>query len=186
MTFKLLNKSEVEKIYNSHMINDFPENELKPISSIFEMMDDNSYEPLGIMEEGNLIGYAFNLILNGTNYILLDYLAIFNELRGKALGSRTLSALKKEYPDKVIFIESENPEFMEEKYVPKKRMKFYQKNGCIDTFVRSEIWGAPYINMYISNMDTSLTKSDCMSAIKGFYKYMIKNEKLYNEKVKIN
>ena len=74
---------------------------------------------------------------------------------------------------------------MEEKDVPKKRMKFYQKNGCTDTFVRSEIWGAPYINMYISNMDISLTKSDCMSAIKGFYKYMIKNEKLYNEKVKI-
>ena len=185
MELILLNKDEVKKIYFTKMTEDFPENELKPLNSIFKMMDDGAYDPLAVVENNKIIGYAFIAKLKNTNYILLDYLAIFIEYRQKSAGSRVLAALKSLYSDKIIFIESENPDFMDKKEIPNRRLNFYKRNNCVDTNVLSVIWDAPYINMYLTNMDIKLDTSVCLEAISGFYKYMIKNEETYKKHVKI-
>lgn len=65
---KLLNLDEIRNIYQTRMVIDFPEAELKPLKYIIEAVNAGIYECLGLYENEECIGYTF-LVRQGNNYL---------------------------------------------------------------------------------------------------------------------
>ena len=89
-----LSISDIEFIYKNYMINDFPKDELKPLSMIKKSISKNQYVCLGIYSHEELSGYAFFVCLD--KFCLLDYFAILSDRRGTGIGSSFLELLKNE------------------------------------------------------------------------------------------
>ena len=84
MNVKILTKQQVEFIYKTSMMFDFPDDERKPLSMILEAMDKGVYECLGLMEEEEILGYAFFYKMD-KDY-LFDFLAMTRDNRNKGYG----------------------------------------------------------------------------------------------------
>ena len=57
-TVKVLTEREIAEIYNTYMKQDFPPNELKPLSHILRSMEKGYGFCLGLHEKAGLAGYA--------------------------------------------------------------------------------------------------------------------------------
>ena len=112
MELRLCNKKEIESIYNNHIINDFPPNEVKPLKRILYLAENGLYFVYGIYEDEKLISYAFVSGAPNCDYVLLDYLAVVSGRRGIGIGSRAMKLLKEEIckTHEGILLESENPD----------------------------------------------------------------------------
>lgn len=132
-TFRKVEIIEFEFIYNSWMINDFPENELKKLDHIKEIFKQGKYECIVMEEDGQIKAYACFLWLKPTVKIL-DYLAVVSDTRGKGYGSQLLNWLKEGKGKSEIIVESEDPNFTvddKEKIIRERRISFYEKNGLM-------------------------------------------------------
>ena len=180
---QIMKIEELTQVYNNYLLKDFPPDEVKPLSAMEAMIEKGCYEPLAIICDEQACGYALMTLIPKCDYVLLDYLSIYPDMRGKSLGSHALSALKEYYSTKSIFIESENPDFLTDKVQAIKRLAFYERNGVNDSQVLSTIWGVHYINYYLGS-DT-LSPDYCKTAIETIYKTMIPNDNVRQEKVKV-
>ena len=71
--------------------------------------EENRYFPYGYYEEGRLIAYAF--FLRSGSFLLLDYYAVLEEVRGLGKGSEILGLMKSHLKEgETIFIETEQPD----------------------------------------------------------------------------
>lgn len=146
MRLERLYKSQVEEIYKTKMQEDFPADEIKPLKAILKGIDKGIYEPCGLFEDSELIGYAFFVKL-GSDY-LLDYLAVHSDMRNKGVGS-TAVMLIADYlkeADNVV-VEVEDPDYATdpaEKDLQTRRYNFYLRNGCTDTGLRVKCFGVPF------------------------------------------
>jgi uncharacterized membrane protein YheB (UPF0754 family) len=77
------------------------------------------------------IGFLFDLL--GSDFLLLDYLAVKENHRGKQIGEQLLEFLKSysKRHNKHLLMEVDDPEFGEDKTSKLKRIAFYQKNGAL-------------------------------------------------------
>lgn len=147
MKLSSLNKKQIETIYQERMKIDFPPSELKPLSMIYDAIEQGIYECLGLMDETDIVGYAY-LIRKEDDY-LIDYLAVYPDRRNAGLGGEMLRLLG-EYlaqADSIIG-EVENPEFAEDEADRKlqtRRYGFYMRNGFRDSGVRVTCFGVPFI-----------------------------------------
>lgn len=130
MQLKLLNREELETVYEQNLCRDFPREELKPLAVIHRLREGGGYEPFGVLDEtGALLGYAF--LWRTGDYLLLDYLGVVQERRSQGLGGGILSLLQKECSQWAgILIESEAPTGGAEDATQRRRLAFYQRNGC--------------------------------------------------------
>jgi probable selenium-dependent hydroxylase accessory protein YqeC len=153
MKIRLLNAEEVRDIYQTHLVNSFPRSEVKPLENILRMMELERYECLGLFEDNELRGYAYLVVDQESGYLLLDYLAVVSDRRGCGYGSRMLKELRAWYQDwNGIFIESEalrTSANEDELVVRRRRLDFYEKNGCELTCVKTEVYGVEYSIFYI-------------------------------------
>ena len=86
---------------------------------------------------------GFAITLNGTDAVMLDYLAVADHARGKGAGSFILKTLLNAYNDKGFFTEIES---IYEKDIPnlyerEKRRGFYIKNGLLPLYVTADVFG---------------------------------------------
>lgn len=81
-TVKVLTEREIAEIYNTYMKQDFPPNELKPLSHILRSMEKGYGFCLGLHEKAGLAGYAVFVLCEETGCALLDYFAILKDRRG--------------------------------------------------------------------------------------------------------
>lgn len=181
MNAEIMTKEQLKNTYETRLIHTFPENEVKPLSSMYGLMDKSCYDPIIFSDNGNSIGYALMAKVPDSDFMLLDYLEIFSEYRSLGYGGKILSFLKEIYPDKTIYIESENPVFYEDKEKCIRRLKFYENNGCRDTNVYSRIWDADYKNLYLSKRAPSLSEN--ISAINRIYEMFISDPIIREKKV---
>ena len=141
-----LSKEQLENIYRTYMQKDFPADELKPLPMLLKAMDDGHYDALGLMEEGEIRGYALFHRLH-KDY-LFDYLAVVDGNRNSGTGSIFLKMIQEHYKDAdSIFGEVEDPDFAkteEERKLQERRIGFYQRNGYIDTGVKVQLYGVNY------------------------------------------
>lgn len=149
MRLENLNREEIRRVYEERMKEDFPPNELKPLSMLYDGLDQGRYICFGLKEKENIIGYCY-LLKNGDDY-LIDYLAIYPDRRNHGLGGKTLESvsdyLAKEGARSIIG-EVENPEFAtseEERHLQTRRFGFYMRNGFRDTGVKVECFKAHFI-----------------------------------------
>ena len=131
MVFRNLSESDFESIYYQHMVNDFPENELKEIEMIKRAFKKGKYACVVMEEDSEIRAYAcFSWVHPEVQ--ILDYLAVVSDIRGKGYGSQLLHWLKENPEVKEIILESEDPNFSKdeiEKEIRTRRLSFYQKNG---------------------------------------------------------
>lgn len=146
---KAMNTKEITQIYEFRMRYDFPVQELKPLENIIGMMERGMYESLSVIDGYEQVGYALVLLLKESPYVLLDYLGIFSEARNRGFGGRVLSALSEYYRDRTLIIESEYPADAPDEKMAERRLRFYRRNGAMDTGVESMVYGAHYMNFIL-------------------------------------
>lgn len=142
---QLLNLNECRQIYEWHLVNHFPADEVKPFYIIEKCLEEGSYLPYGFYEEGRLVAYAY--MLKKGSYFLLDYLAVLEEIRGQGKGSEILSIIKKELGEKeTVFIEAEcpDPHEPEIRETQVRRIRFYLRNGAKEAGLMWSAFGVPY------------------------------------------
>ena len=175
---KNLDTQQIKAVYHKLMINDFPDNEIKPFSSIERGLAENRYDCIGLFEGKKLLGYAFfaTLKTDDMTAYLLDYLAIEKNRRNTGLGSEFF-ALLSGYLQKasIVLLETENPEYAvnaQEKQIQTARINFYKKNNCADTGITACVFGAEY-NIYKITAKSDFTKDEIREIYLAIYRRLV-------------
>ena len=191
---------EVAAVYEGHMRKDFPASELKPLSSIRRMQAEGIYDCLGFYEGDVLVAYAFFVADRGRGYLLLDYLAVCGPYRGGGYGSRCLEKIKGFYKEENgILLECESRKSAKgeaELTERERRIRFYLRNGCVETGVMSLLFGVEFEILYLAKKnDTSPTaegfrktdgagQSNVAGELERLYRKMLP-ENIYEKQVRI-
>ena len=146
ITRRLDDFSQIETLYNTRLKKDFPPNELRPLDSLRISWTENAYDCYGLFDGDKIAGYAF-FVRRGNDY-LFDYFAIAEERRDEGLGSvflRQLSECMREAD--CIVGEVENPDTAETEELRRqreRRLRFYLRNGFLETELTSVVFGVNY------------------------------------------
>lgn len=175
MNLKLLDKELISDIYNRYMVNDFPEDELKPLEIILNAVEEGFYFCYGLLDGDNIYGYIYLESMPQTKDYLIDYLAVVKGYRNSGYGSQMIRLLGEVLADATAIVaEVENPEYassVEEKAIQNKRYEFYIRNGFRDTGVRVRCFGVPFIlietgeGLFHSQDDMRILYNDLYKAI---------------------
>lgn len=170
MELRILNKGEVKALYNAEMKRAFPPSELKPLSAIEGMRDAGRYEPLGLFEGAELLGYAFMWLEPGVPFALLDYLGVMEGRRGGGLGTACLDLLAERYHAcRGVFGESEgvtspDPAAAD---VQRRRLDFYYRNGFRYGGYDCALYGVHYETLIRGDED--VTAEELLAAHRTIY-----------------
>ena len=145
-----LTREEVRRLYRERMKDDFPANELKPLSMLEKAMDRGDYLTLGAFipdrPDSGPAAYAF--FAAPGDAALFDYLAVRRDLRDCGVGSAFLRALSPTLDRfRTVLLESDDPDSAAEEGERTRRLRrlaFYERNGLRDTGVRGSVFGADY------------------------------------------
>lgn len=161
MEIKKLEIDEVVKVYEERLVIDFPLEEQKPLSVITSLMKRGLYLCYGLFDKDDMVAYGFFACMGGYRDILIDYLAVSANTRGKGYGSQFLALMKEELKDfdSIIFeVESgKSAKTCEEVEICQKRLKFYRRNGLKDSSLRLSLFG---IDMKLLYLPLSMTPSE--------------------------
>jgi GNAT superfamily N-acetyltransferase len=144
--FTKLNTKQITDIYNTYMVNDFPPDELKPLTHILKMVEKGLCTGYALYSEGRVLSY-FTLCQKG-EYILVDYLAVNPEMRGQGIGTKTLESLKELAGNNYILIECEDvsaTQNREEQIIRSRRIAFYRRAGFALTKEKAKLFGVDYV-----------------------------------------
>lgn len=140
LTLRPLGDAETRLLYEHRMKRDFPLSELKSLSAIQTMREKGIYDVLGAYDDGTFAAYALMYCPKEGRILLLDYLAVEPELRGRGIGSTMMGLLRAYYAGKAdaLMIECERPKAAPDEQTARKRIRFYVDAGAMLTNVR--IW----------------------------------------------
>jgi predicted N-acetyltransferase YhbS len=119
---------EVFKIYQSS----FPAKERQTLETLEIRLKENKEVLFAAKFQNEIVGIGFLFDLLGSDFLLLDYLAVKENYRGKQIGEALFSHLKNyaRLQKKHLLMEVDDPEFGDDKPYRFKRLAFYQKNGA--------------------------------------------------------
>ena len=184
MKLQRLNEDQITELYKEHMVIDFPKAELKPLKMILKSLEEGFYDCFGLFEEDKMVGYTFMVKLD--NSYLIDYIAIFPELRNKGIGANLITLIDDylETADRIIG-EVEDPVYTDDeaqKELQTRRLNFYLRNNCKDTNLRVECFGVHYIVLEAGKKHCK-DKDEAWNLYKGFYKSFLSEDK-FNKNIK--
>lgn len=181
MEIKILNGQGIREIYERDMQRDFPKAELKPLKTILNLVEQKHYRCYGAFEEGQLCAYLF-FVWEGRDLALLDYFAVLPEYRRMGIGARVLArsgdALAKEGFWGILF-EIERISLAKDEAQKKQRMdrkKFYMRNGCRESGLKTEIFGTGYEILYLLLGEKALHCEQMLKFYEEIYHRMVKKE----------
>ena len=129
---------------------------------IRRMYRKNKTDVLCIYSGGKFSGFAATI--NGDNGVLLDYLAVKKQHRGRGTGSAMMNHLITVYGERGLFVEIENAfERDSERSERMRRRNFYLKNGMQPMNVFAYVFG---VNMELLGCGIRLT----FEAYREFYR----------------
>lgn len=157
MRIEKLDKDTRAKIYREHMLQDFHEEEVKPLALLERLTEQGLYLCCGCFDGKIPVGYMYFAKAPDSDRYLLDYYAIYPEYRSKGYGSKILAELKTGNPDvsafgDVMIAEVEDPDYSEneaDRDLRERRIGFYKRNGLRALQLRSRVLGAHYIIMLL-------------------------------------
>ncbi len=146
-----LTEREAGDVYEQYLLKDFPPDEVKPWRRIQALLKKNRYLCIGLFAQEALRGYAFFASIpsdGGLTDYLLDYFAVLSSYRAQGLGGAFLALLGQYIPQAGLIIgEAEDPDdkrFPEEKETRLRRLRFYQRNGVLDTGITAQVLGVEF------------------------------------------
>ena len=149
MELKLLNKLELEDLYNNEMTGDFPRSELKPLKAMLALMDRGCYHALLAVEDGEAVGYAMLWLPQSRQGALLEYLGVLRGKRNGGLGTHILPLLAQRYGQ--LFGEAEAPDADDEAEndLRRRRVAFYERNGFRVLDYDTALFGVHFKSLYL-------------------------------------
>lgn len=177
---RLMNLDEFHWLFDTHMGNHFPADELKPFAIMEQSVREGNYFPYGYYENGELLAYT--CLLKSGDFFLLDYFAVMEEGRGRGTGSEILSVFTDSLKEsESIFLEVEEPRAADavERDLQERRIRFYLRNGALDTAVRAKVFSVPF---RILTMGGSLREEEAERAMEALY-HNILSEKMYEQNI---
>lgn len=188
LTYQLLSPEQVEDIFHTHMQQDFPPAEVKPLAVLHDLMRRGVYAPYGWRDEnGTLMAYTFFVKAPQGEILLLDYFAVCSPYRSHGYGSQCLAQMKALYQGiKGIMAEVEDPSksnSAEEEKTRVRRIAFYQRNGLRQTTVRSVLFGVPYVLHYYP-LATDCDDKQLQQELEAIY-HTLFPQKIYEAHAKI-
>lgn len=184
-----LNDEEIKEIYAKHMVNDFPISEVKPLEVILQGKKLGHYECFGMYEDNALMAYAFMANADNKTAVLLDYLAVISDARGKGYGTRMLRELKKHYLDKcetkVLIIEAESIKSSKndaEKQIRERRIRFYRNNDLLEQDYFSVVFGTEFSILYLF-IDEYVEDKDLIKDVYSEIYHAILEDSVYEKNI---
>lgn len=174
MELRILSKAELKELYYEEMKRAFPPSELKPLKSMEEMRDTGRYEPLGMFDGEELLGYAMIWMEPDIPHVLLDYLGTMEGKRGAGLGTKMLGLLRERYAHRgAIFGEAErdNSPDPEERVLQSRRLDFYFRNGLRYAGYDCALFGVHYETLILGWEE--VTAQELMEAHQTIYRRQI-------------
>lgn len=110
----------------------FPANERQSLETLKIRLKEDKEVLFAAKINDEVVGIGFLFDLMGSDFLLLDYLAVKENHRGKQIGEWLFEFLK-QYSlsqNKHLLMEVDDPDFGEDKLSKIKRIAFYQKNGA--------------------------------------------------------
>lgn len=157
----LLQWVRIYRLYQSA----FPPSEKKPFSMIVSMCKRGKTDVWYCEDSGKFVGLVTTI--NGSDKILLDYLAVNQKRRGQGLGSSILQEMRRIYAGKGVFLEIEIVDENADNYEERKhRKKFYLANGMMEMGVYVELFG---VGMELLGYDCSLTFEEYRDFYRNHY-----------------
>jgi GNAT superfamily N-acetyltransferase len=103
--------------------------------------------------------------IEGTSFVLLDYLAVRKDMRGRGLGTIFLkNALElNDTPEKHLLMEVEDPTVGDDREQRKKRISFYRRSGA------RTMSGVRYLLPPLGSGPTKMVRLAICSIYKGLY-----------------
>ena len=133
---------EGKQVFDVHMARDFPADEIKPWAIMEKLYLDGCYDMLAAVADGEMVGYAWQF-RPGSDVLLIDYLAVLPQYRGRGIGSGMLRALSEYYPQKLI-LESEYPLEAPDRKMAERRLGFYARAGFELSDVQVRLFGVRF------------------------------------------
>ena len=169
---------EFKDLYRKHIVKDFPKNERPNLEGFRKRMLQKNEETYIFEEEGIAKGYC--IIDKLQEYVLVAFLAVFENQRGQGIGTKILKEIDNKYKaEKVILLEIEDPDFFEneeEKILKQRRIKFYERaNFKIVKDLKIELFRVNF-RIMVSNDKSNNTK-EISEEMRYFYT-MILNKKM--------
>ena len=180
MEQKLMQLGDFRKLYDAHMGDHFPPDELKPFYIMERAIKEGKYFPYGYYEDGEL--KAYTCLIKKGDFFLLDYFAVMEQGRGKGTGSRILDILKGHLTDREsVLLEVEEPLAEDERELDlqKRRIQFYLRNGARYTELKARVFGVPY---RILSFGRERMREKAQEAMEVLY-HSILNDEMYRRNV---
>lgn len=148
MELRQLNKYEMENLYQTRMVRDFPPTERKPLAAILALMETGRYTALLAEEDGTAVGYALLWKTADGRGTLLEYLGVMEDRRNQGVGGRLLEQLAAQNPH--LFGEAEAPVSADsaENELRLRRLGFYRRNGFRVLNYECALFGVRYRCLY--------------------------------------
>lgn len=127
----------------------FPAAEQKPFSMILRCRKEGKMDIWCICREGKFAGLATTM--KHKDLVLIDYLAVVEKCRSTGIGTAALAALRKQYPDKSLFLEIESVYEDAPNILQRQRRKaFYLRCGLTPMNMMVQLGG---VNMEVLGFD---------------------------------
>ena len=114
-------------------LNAFPEYERLPFSQLQQVANEQEAVRLAmIVDDDNPVGILLLVEISNQKAFVL-YFAVDANIRGKGIGSRTITALKEKYPGGIVLESEIIGQQADNEAQRVKRYEFYQRNGVTDS-----------------------------------------------------
>lgn len=186
MKYKILNFEQITDIYNTHMPEAFPKEEIRSFDNLKSLYERECYLAIGGFDEDELCIYGFFAVDKANNNYLLDYFSAVQGKRGVGIGTEFLNEVPRLVKTfNILFLEVERIECAktsEETEIRTRRVAFYERNAYKMSEVKSIVYDYPFSVMYYN--ENNYSYKEIKSALTAMYK-LIFTTGIYETKVKI-
>ena len=148
MEMRLLRGDEMALFYDRDLDDAFPGAELKPLRVMEGARQTGKYHPWGLFDGEDLVGGAFTWEY-APGWVLFDYLCVARHRRNDGLGAQLIAKLVDCERGKVLFGESEVPDFAPDPEMARRRLAFYARCGLKTAGYDTEMFGVHYKTLYL-------------------------------------
>ena len=149
LTLRRASADELRRFYD-WMKEQFHAGELKPLWLLEQLSEKRLYAAYGLWDEETLLAYALVANTADGKMHLLDYYAVLPEHQDAGWGSRFLQMLRRELDGDVLLLEVEDPAYAPDAAEAEhcsRRIRFYERNGCLHTKLELVLFGFDYVIM---------------------------------------
>jgi len=171
------NAGELKEIYG-WMQKQFHAGELKSLERLYVLEAEGVYESYGLWRGDALIAYALLGHTKDRKYYMLDYYAVLPEYQNAGWGGRCLAMLRENLPSDAMMLEVEDPDFAPDEAELahfRRRIRFYEHNGCVPTKIKVKLFGFDYAIMQLP-IRRELEKDEVFAAMQSLYAALVPPE----------